>query len=105
MPAKSNRAKEIKKDIKKVKKELKQANKALEELDTRLEEIEIYSSSSEEELQQEGDRVVAITDPHKDRTGTVVVAGDYCIQVKADWSVIQQNGKREQSIQKGSPQP
>ena len=95
MPSKNTEVTSIKKDIKKIKRDLKKQNKTLEELTTRLAELEVYSSSSEEELPQlkVGDRVKAITDPNKNRTGVVTEVQDYWIRVKADWAIVHKGGK------------
>ena len=93
--AKVNKIKGIQKEIKEVRGSLKASNKKLERLTERLQELEIYSSSSEEELPEikVGDRVEATTKPNKGRTGTVTNAQPYWVTVKADWSIVLENGK------------
>ena len=95
MPKNNQEVKEIKKDITKIKKDLKQQNKTLEALTNRLAELEVYSSSSEEQLPviKIGDRVKSITNPNKNRTGTVTWVEDYWVMVQVDWSIILKSGK------------
>ena len=95
MPKKTQEVKDIKKDTTKIKRDLKKQNKTLEALTSRLAELEVYSSSSEEELPtiKIGDRVKSITNPNKNRTGTVTWVENYWITVEADWSIVLKSGK------------
>ena len=100
--AKIDKIKRIQKDIKEVRGSLKASNKKLEKLTERLQELEIYSSSSEEELPEisVGDRVESLTKPNKGRTGTVKEKKPYWITVKADWNVVSPNGKTSKEFTK-----
>ena len=102
MPSKSTEVNKIKKEVTRIKQDLKKQNKTLEALTTRLAELEVYSSSSEEELPQlkEGDRVKAITNPNKNRTGVVTEVQDYWVTVKADWAVVQKSGRKSKHFTK-----
>ena len=102
MPKKSEQIKQIKKEIKDAEKEIKKVNRTIEELTIRLSELEVYESSSEEEVSiiKEGDRVKAINEPHRGRTGTVIAADSYWVQVKADWEIVLRNGKTSKTFKK-----
>ena len=62
MPTKADEVKKIEKEINQVRSELRSSNRKLDRLTTQLEELQIYSSSSEEELEEikVGDRVRAL---------------------------------------------
>ena len=102
MPSKSTEVKSIKRDITKIKQDLKKQNKTLEALTTRLAELEVYSSSSEEELPQfkEGDRVRATTNPNRNRTGVITEVQDYWITIKADWAIVNKGGRKSKHFTK-----
>ena len=70
MPRRSREVDKIKEDIIKIQKDLKSCNETIKELTNILEELEIYSSSSENELPtiKAVNRVVPTTDPHQGRT-------------------------------------
>ena len=102
MPKKQQQVESIKKDIKSLKKDLKKKNKVLEELTERLVELEVYSSSSEEDLPliKVGDRVKTLTNPNKNRTGIVTWEEPYWIIVKADWEIVLKSGKTSSEFTK-----
>ena len=95
MPKKNLEVNKIRKDITQIKRDLKQQNKTLEALTNRLAELEVYSSSSEEQLpvMKIGDRVKSITNPNKNRTDIVTWVADYWVTVQVDWSIILKSGK------------
>ena len=102
MPKKQQQIENIKSDIKRVKKDLRKQNQTLEALTERLAELEVYSSSSEEELPKIkiGTRVKSTTNPNKNRTGVVTWAEPYLITVKADWEIVLKSGKSRKHINK-----
>ena len=95
MPKKQQQVENIKKDMKTIKKDVRKQNKTLEALTERLTELEVYSSSSEEDLQEikVGDRVKVLTNPNKNKTGIVTWVEPYWITVKADWEIVLRSGK------------
>ena len=102
MPKKQQQIENIKSDIKRVKKDLRKQNQTLEALTERLAELEVYSSSSEEELPtiKIGTRVRSTTNPNKNRTGVVTWAEPYWITVKADWEIVLKSGKTSSEFTK-----
>ena len=103
MPTKKKEEiKKIRGEVKSVKKTIKNCNNRLEDLTERLQELELYSSESEEELPkiEVGDRVEAITKPNLGRQGVVTVAQRYWITVKADWTVVEKDGHRNEGFTK-----
>ena len=90
MPNRNRTVKRIKTDVKRAQKKIKEANETLIDLTRRLEELEVYSSSSDEDIEhlQISDKVIATSDPHQGRVGTVLTAGNYWVEVVADWTVI-----------------
>ena len=102
MPKNQQQVESIKKDIKSLKKDLKKKNKVLEELTERRVKLEVYSSSSEEDLPliKVGDRVKTLTNPNKNRTRIVTWEEPYWITVKADWEIVLKSGKTSSEFTK-----
>ena len=74
----------------------------MEVLTNRLAELKVYSSSSDEELQEikVGDRVKVLTAPNKNRTCIVTWVEPYWITIKADWEIVLRSGKTSSEFTK-----
>ena len=102
MPRKSRAVNQIKEQVSTIKSSIKKAERNIEELTERLAELEVYSSSSEEDLPElrTGDKVIPICEPHKGRVGTVISAGDYWVWIKPDWRVVGRGGRAPRKFKK-----
>ena len=90
MPNRSRTVNRIKTDVKRAQKKIKEANETLTDLTRRLEELEVYITSSNEDIEQLqiGDKVIATSDPHRGRVGIVLTTSNYWVEVVADWTLI-----------------